>query len=248
MSAHNDAQYLDARLVALYDTLNPLDRDSDFYLSLPCAPGQRIADLGCGTGLLAVEYARCGHRVTGVDPSEAMLGFARSRPDGNLVVWHPGDAQSFASDEAFDLVVMTGHVFQHFLDDDATMVALEAIRDLLATGGRLVFETRNPATRAWTEWTPELSRESVVLDDVGEVVVHDDAGDLVEGLVSFETHYRFARSGEERVSRTTLRFPDHETVTRLIGQTGLAIRDVLGDWDGSPFADDSREMIFIVGR
>jgi SAM-dependent methyltransferase len=248
MSGRRDAQYLDAGLVALYDALNPLDHDSDFYLSLPSAPGQRIVDLGCGTGLLAVEYARRGHRVTGVDPSEAMLAFARSRPDGYFVGWYLGDAQSFASDESFDLITMTGHVFQHFLDDDATLAALQAIRVLLAPGGRLVFETRNPTTRAWTKWTPGLSRERVVLDDVGEVVVHHDAGDLVDGLVSFGTRYHFARSGEELVSHTTLRFPDHDAVTRLIGRAGLTIGAVLGDWNGRPFADDSREMIFVVGR
>jgi SAM-dependent methyltransferase len=40
--------------------------------------GERIFDLGCGSGYVAQELSRHGYRVTGVDPSESALEFARS--------------------------------------------------------------------------------------------------------------------------------------------------------------------------
>jgi hypothetical protein len=80
-----------------------------------------------------------------------MLGEARRRPD---VEWVLGDLVSVAWDHEFDLVVMTGHAFQVFLDDDGLRTALAAIRAALTGDGRFAFETRNPRARAWERWTP----------------------------------------------------------------------------------------------
>ena len=67
--------YDDAELVALYDRLNPAGADTDFYRRL-ARPGDRILDIGCGTGLLTRLLADDGHAVTGVEPSAAMLTVA----------------------------------------------------------------------------------------------------------------------------------------------------------------------------
>src|SRR5260370_23644370 len=73
--------YTDPRLVALYDTLNPIAADTAFYLTL--AEGKnRVIDLGCGTGLLAGELAARGHRVVAIDPASEMLHVARHRREG----------------------------------------------------------------------------------------------------------------------------------------------------------------------
>ena len=69
--------YADPRLAALYDALNPSDAAAAFYLGLACLPPARILDMGCGTGLLACEFAARGHDVTGADPAAAMLAVAR---------------------------------------------------------------------------------------------------------------------------------------------------------------------------
>ena len=49
----------------------------------------------------------------------------------------------------FDLVVMTGHAFLAFLEDDAIRVALVAIRAAVTDGGRLAFEAHDPLDGAW---------------------------------------------------------------------------------------------------
>ena len=43
--------------------------------------------MGCGTGLLACEFAARGYDVTGADPAAAMLATARARPGGDQVRW-----------------------------------------------------------------------------------------------------------------------------------------------------------------
>ncbi|MGM0924802.1 MAG: class I SAM-dependent methyltransferase, partial [Bacillota bacterium] len=47
---------------------------------------------------------------------------------------------------------MTANVAQVFLTDEEWKETLLAIRDVLRSGGRLVFETRKPELKAWLKW------------------------------------------------------------------------------------------------
>jgi len=103
-------EFHDPHLVALYDTLNPFAADTAFYIELAAALcASSIIDIGCGTGLLTCELARRGHRMTGVDPSSAMLDVARHRPGGERVRWIEGGASRLDHAQA-DLAIMTSHV------------------------------------------------------------------------------------------------------------------------------------------
>ena len=70
--------------------------------------GQRVLDVGCGTGVAAVTAARRGALVTGLDLTPALLERARenARIAGVTVDWHEGDAENLPFDEgAFDVVI-----------------------------------------------------------------------------------------------------------------------------------------------
>ena len=79
--------------------------------------------------------------LCGLDPAEAMLRQARKRPD---IEWVLGDLASVDWCREFAIVVMTGHAFQVFLEDDQLRESLATIRSALTGYGRFVFETRNP--------------------------------------------------------------------------------------------------------
>ena len=77
----------------------------DFVLQeLKLLPGASILDVGCGTGRHAVELARRGYRVTGLDLSAKMLGRAAeaARAAGVQVEWIHADATRFSLPERFD--------------------------------------------------------------------------------------------------------------------------------------------------
>lgn len=210
-------EFSDPRLVALYDTLNPFARDTEFSLSLAEDSGVLdIVDIGCGTGLLACEYARRGHRVTGVEPEPAMLHMARARRYGDRVAWVEGTAESLDSD-SYDLAVMTGHTAQVFLERADWDSTLEAVHRSLRTGGRLVFESRNPVTEPWKKWTESARREVEHLA-LGRVSVWPTFVDIADGRVRYEMHYVFADSGEEIISLNSLAFRTREEIeSSLVG-------------------------------
>jgi 2-polyprenyl-3-methyl-5-hydroxy-6-metoxy-1,4-benzoquinol methylase len=67
-------EFYDPRLVAIYDTVNPVAEYERFYLD-PASKlsASSIIDIGCGTGLLTCELAKRGHRLFGIEPSKAIL-------------------------------------------------------------------------------------------------------------------------------------------------------------------------------
>ena len=71
------------RFAFIYDSLMS-DIDYDKYAkwvqaSAPVSSGKRLVDIGCGTGVLSVQFAKAGYDVIGVDLSESMLTIAQSR-------------------------------------------------------------------------------------------------------------------------------------------------------------------------
>lgn len=96
--------------------------------------GERILDLGCGTGHLTAEIARAGAEVVGMDNSTEMLETARAEhPDCRFV---RGDAHRFAFEEPFDAVFTNATL--HWVDDPDAV--FESVAGALRPGGRFVGE------------------------------------------------------------------------------------------------------------
>jgi ubiquinone/menaquinone biosynthesis C-methylase UbiE len=115
-----------------------------FRDALPAPPAD-ILDLGTGTGFAALIAAGLGHRVTGVDLSEAMLEQARekAREGGLDVSFALGDAvQPRFPPESFD-VVMSRHLLWTLREPE---IAFVNWRRLLRPGGHLI------ATHAFWSW------------------------------------------------------------------------------------------------
>ncbi|MGD9723482.1 MAG: class I SAM-dependent methyltransferase [Pirellulales bacterium] len=107
--------------------------------------GQRVLDVGCGTGVVAVTAARRGAHVTGLDLTPALLERARENAQiaGVAVDWHEGDAEDLPFDDgAFDVVLSQfGHIFA-----PRPEVAVAQMLRVLQPGGTIAFAT----------WPPEL--------------------------------------------------------------------------------------------
>ncbi|MHC1770014.1 MAG: class I SAM-dependent methyltransferase [Verrucomicrobiia bacterium] len=75
--------------------------------ALSLSAGASVLDVGCGTGRHAIELARRGYRVTGVDISAGMLEQAKKEAQaaGVEVQWRQDNATSFVLSEQFDAVI-----------------------------------------------------------------------------------------------------------------------------------------------
>jgi SAM-dependent methyltransferase len=161
------------------------------------------------------------------------------------VRWIDSDARSLALETRFDLIVMTGNVFQVFLEDAEIRATLQALRRHLAPGGQLAFETRNPLVEEWRGWTPALTRETIDVPGVGPVEVHYDIAEADGAFVAYETHYRFG-SDDVAVGRDTLRFVSREELAAYLAEAGFTDVTWFGDWDRSPLTPSSPEFVVVA--
>ncbi len=97
-------------------------------------PGERILDLGCGSGQLTREIAGRGATVTGLDSSPEMIAQARiNYPEIRFVL---ADAAEFSLDEPVDAVFSNAAL--HWMTDARAVAA--RVRRALRPGGRFVAE------------------------------------------------------------------------------------------------------------
>lgn len=240
-----DRLFSDPALAALYDAMSPRKRRADFDFYLPLVMSVKaVLDVGCGTGALLYEARDAGHagRLCGLDPAVGMLAQARKRAE---IEWVLGDLASADFDGAFNLVVMTGHAFQVFVEDHELRTALAAIRKALTRDGRFAFETRNPRARAWERWTAD--RPIRIRNEAGaSAQMARQVTAASEGRVSFTHTFTSPDWSQPQVSHSTLRFLDAASLASFLDEAGFAIEAQFGDWDRSPVTDASPEIITIA--
>lgn len=239
----------DPRRVALYDVQCAGREDHDFYLDLAAElDSQRVVDVGCGTGVFAVDAAQRGHQATGIDPAEPMLDAARTRLGGELVEWILGDAGDGRPAGA-DLVIMMGHVAQYFVNDAHWAETLVQVRELLDPGGRVAFEVRNPLLDWESRWTRENTTSDYLHPDGGTftswVQVIDRAGSADSYQMTHEGH-AVLPDGSHLRSSETLRFRSTEEIEQSLDRAGFVIEQAWGDWDHSPSTPTSTEFIVVA--
>ena len=119
------------------DLVESLLAESPFAGSVVESGRRTVLDAGCGTGLVAIELARRGVSVIGVDADVEMLAVARAKaPD---ISWWEAD---LSDPEAiptgpFDLVLLAGNVMI-FLEPGSEDVVLGNLTARLSVGGFLV--------------------------------------------------------------------------------------------------------------
>ncbi|WP_018548444.1 class I SAM-dependent methyltransferase [Streptomyces sp. LaPpAH-108] len=236
-----DECFTHPRLAAIHDALDSDRSDLDAYVRMAEEFGaRRVLDVGCGTGVFALRLARRGLEVTGVDPAEASLAVARTKPGAQQVSWIHGDATALPPLRA-DLATMTANVAQAVTDPPAWRETLRGIHAALRPGGRLVFETRDPARRAWEEWTRERSYTVTEVPGVGAVESWVELTGVDGPLVSFRWTYGFAADGTVLTSDSTLRFRERAQVAADLSACGYVLEDVR-DAPDRP----GRELVFVA--
>lgn len=219
-----DPLFAEPRLAACYDTCNGERDDLDHYQELLTELGARtVIDVGCGTGSLSVRLAAGGIAVTGIDPALASLDVARGKPGAERVEWIHGTAEDLPALGA-EAAVMTGNVAQVFVEDADWAATLRAVRAALRRGGVLVFESRRPEARAWTQWQAATGTTHLV-PGVGRVIVRPVRVEVDLPLVTFEDAYLF-QDGSTMTSVSTLRFRSEQELRASVAAAAFTVEEI----------------------
>lgn len=207
-------------------------------------PGQRVLDLGCGTGRHSVALAQLGLEVTGLDLSEVLLEQAQrtARTADVEVRWLRRDMRELDDLDPFDACVSLYTAFGFFGDEEDQEV-LRQITAALRPGGALLLDLTNhlgylrrfPA-EVWHETDEAVTREQN----------HYDAttGFLVTRRTGFPK-----QGGRIDLPPSAVRaYLPHE-LQRMLRRAGLHVERLLGGLGGLPYAwSESPNQVYLCRR
>jgi ubiquinone/menaquinone biosynthesis C-methylase UbiE len=237
------------------------DAARDLVHALSVREGDRVLDIGTGTGVAAAEVARSGAAVVGVDRSVAMLAMGRrSRPEVALVAGEAIDLPFRGG--AFD-VVLGNFVLAHFVKVET---ALFDVKRVLRRGGRVGFTAWSDGKDAYQDAWIGLVEEVVPRDMLApaytaaapgherykrpEAIVEDLRGAGFRNVRTERTRYQWTYARDDLIEGlgtwTVGRF-----VRNMLGESGWA---ALMERTRTRFAErfpdplnDFRDVIVAVG-
>lgn len=191
--------------------------------------GDRLLDIGCGTGRSLLAMVERGWIATACDISPAMVKIAETKL-GERAEFYVADMRDLPTFGAFDLIWALDDAVNYLLSKAELEEALTKMRRNLADGGMIVFDLNT--ARVYRTFFAER----VVVDDGGRHLIWEGLGGTdfkVGGLAS-------ARFHESPINQTGPSIPAHihrqrhfpmETVLSAMGATGLNCSAVFGHED-----------------
>jgi SAM-dependent methyltransferase len=218
--------------------------EADFFARhLALTPGARVLDVPCGHGRLALELARRGYRLTGVDISEDFLAAARrsAGDEGLAVEWRQSDMRDLPWREHFDGAFCGGSSFG-YLGDAGDLDYFRAVARTLKPGARFSID----AVKAAEVMVPPHFRERYAMD-VGDIRFEaENRYDPVSGWM--ESHYTTSRGDRSEVRMARHRIYTYREVEAMLEQAGFEEIRGLGSLTGEPFGPGSTRLIFVAVR
>jgi SAM-dependent methyltransferase len=134
------------------------------------AKPRTVPDLAYGEGTFAVELARLGYRVTGVDLSPEMLELARekAREAGVTVEFLRQDMRSLDLPEGFDLVTCWYDSLNYLLEHEDLLKTFANVAEVLNPGGLFIFDmnTRYGLAVGWQRHSAYVQQDTMDLFEV----------------------------------------------------------------------------------
>lgn len=236
-----------AYYAVLSDTPQRLEREGPLLLELlDRAPGTRVVDLACGTGLHAEFLARHGAEVAAFDLSAEMVAYASEHRAHAAVTYAVGDMRRVCGGP-WDLALCLGNslsLLPSLADVDATFAG---VRQGLAPRGLFLLQIMNYAAPAMREPRHRVERKNVADVEIIAVKSLVPSGDRT--LLSLAFFSR--REGEiDDVSETAVLLNlSRGHILEAAERAGMRVVDVLGAYDRNPFtAETSPDLIFVLAN
>jgi SAM-dependent methyltransferase len=188
--------------------------------------GDRLLDVGCGTGLSFIPMLERGWHVTGCDISLQMLDLAEAKV-GEAATLLTADMRDLPVMGQFDLVWAVNDAVNYLLTREELEAAVTGMRRNLAPNGIVAFDVNTLAT-----YRTFFSTERVVEVNGKRLIWRGQmsAADVSPGSIN---EARFEAAGEEDLAHVhRQRHFAEDEVLAAIDAAGLRSLDVLGERDG----------------
>jgi SAM-dependent methyltransferase len=212
-------------------------------LDLAGVTGGAVLDLCCGPGRHAVEFARRGFVVTGVDRSPFLLERARERGLASAVEveWVLDDMRRFERPASFDLACNLFTSFGYFDREEDNLRVLGNIRESLRDGGALVMDM---VGKEHLERVGLWPRHTNFAD--GAVLIQQ--GHANADWTRLENDWTMVQDGRTRHYRFEHHLYSGLGLQRRLETCGFTEVRLYGDLAGSPYAPDALRLVALARK
>ncbi|MBS1830290.1 MAG: class I SAM-dependent methyltransferase [Acidobacteria bacterium] len=213
-----------------------------FEQALTPSAGARILDIPCGGGRHAIEFARRGYRMTGLDISSEFLAIAEQNAasEGLHVQWIQGNMLSPPAGP-FDAAYCYGNSFGYLPHRD-TVAFLSGIGRCVRPGGRFLLETGTAAETILPTLQPygDYTVQGIRMETRRDYRFEDS---MIQSV------YTFTRGGQVESHQLEQAVYTTGEICRMLGAAGFSIAALYSGTDGAPLKlGTSRRLLVVAER
>ena len=224
------------------------EKESTFVAgALELKPGAAVLDLCCGQGRHAVQLAKRGLRVTGLDLNAECLELAKQAAKVGKVTIETvaADMRDIPFENEFDAIVNMYSSFGYLESEDEDLKVLQSAGKALKAGGRILLDMLN------REW----AIDNYIQNDWhtgADGTLYVERRDL--DLATSRMHVHFIvvdpppKGGRRESIGHTIRLYTLTEMIRLLERVGLRVTAVFGGFDGEAYAIGTRRMIIVARK
>jgi len=233
-------------------------RNLPFYVEEYLRTAGPVVELGVGNGRIAIEAARQGKAIIGVDSSAEMLKLCRERAEAadvaQMLTLIQADFRDFALPEPAQLIAIPFHTIGHLVTLDDKRVGLRHIYSQLAPGGRLVFDhfifdpevaRRHQGVGLRGEYSDAATGHDLLLWEIVRYDYEAQTMRIITWTDELDDDGVLLRRKYRRLSFSWL---EPQQTRALLEETGFEIEALYGDFDRRPFGEDSPEQVWVARR
>jgi SAM-dependent methyltransferase len=240
----------------LYDIYVPVTFDVDFFLQETKKVSGEVLELMAGSGRVSLPLIEAGVKLTCVDLSAGLnkILVEKLGEKGLKADVYEMDVCELDLQKQFEMVIIPFHSFAHLTSHQEQQKALTRIYEHLLPGGTFICTLGNPKLRqADVDGQLRLFRKYELPDD-GTLLLwiaetnNDEDEQVVEAMQFYEEYDKHGVLTSKRLLELHFRLSHREEFEALAQEAGFTIKAFYGDYDYSPFEEDSPFMIWILEK
>jgi SAM-dependent methyltransferase len=238
------------KVADIYDFYVKADFDIPFFLKESEGFKGEILELMCGTGRVSIPLLDSGRKMTCIDYSEGMLdSFKQKIRNKNYPVnIFRMDVTNLSLDSKFGLIILPFHSFSEIISTESQIKALKTISHHLDKNGIFILTLQNPKTRLRSaDGVPRVigkfpmdNNRHMIISYVNEF---DSSDSLVSGFQFYEIYDSTNNLTGKRFLETNFKLITDSQLKNLLGDTGLEIAEMFGDYSYSSFDEENSNFM-----
>lgn len=212
-------------------------QDAQFIMNvLDLNAGDKILDIPCGAGRVAVHLAKAGYQITGIDLNANFISRAKQRfIDESLNEdFHVLDMRNIEYRDQFDVIYSWGGSFGYFPEEE-NLTLLKKLTTALKPGGHLLIDQPN---------REKLLRNFVSESTIGKWTSHtqwDASTQRIESTLRIQDE-------EHLQSFVSMRLYSQAQFKILFDRAGLVWEASYGNTNGQPYEPHSSNRLIFIGK